>query len=332
MHASKQMTIRTATIALLLVFAGSARAVEKWNFATPYNEKEYLTVNDQAFAKDLAETTKGAIEITIHANASLFKLPEIKRAVQTRQVAIGEVFLSAWANEDPIYAVQTLPFLASNIKETRVLWNVHKPYVAARLEKQGLHLLYGSIWPAQSLFTKREVDTLKGLSGVKFRVQNPSTARIAELMGVTGVRVETADIPQAFLTGTVDAMFTSNVTTANSAGWDYLKFSYSTNAWYPLNIIFINKTVFDQLEPKLQKAVTEAAARAEDRVWGMEAAETAAKDKLLREKGVVIVDPAPPKMMTEFREVGQTMMKEWLQNAGPDGQKVINDFQAAKGK
>ena len=116
MHERRMLAIRTATLASLLLVAVGASAVEKWNFATPYNEKEYLTINDQAFVKDLADTTKGAIEITIHANASLFKLPEIKRAVQTRQVAIGEVFLSAWANEDPIYAVQTLPFLASNIK------------------------------------------------------------------------------------------------------------------------------------------------------------------------------------------------------------------------
>jgi TRAP-type C4-dicarboxylate transport system substrate-binding protein len=325
--------IAIARYMLFVVLAAAdipALAVEKWNFATPYTEKEYLTVNDQQFAEDVKKSSGGAIDITIHAGASLFKLPEVKRAVQTRQVAIGEVFLSAWSNEDPIYGLQTLPFLASNIREVRTLWDIHKPYVAARLEKQGLKLLYGVTWPAQSLFTKREIESFKGLAGIKFRVQNPSTARIAELIGVTGVRVETADLPQAFLTGTIDAMFTSNVTTANASGWDYLKYSYSTNSWYPLNIVFINKGIYDRLDPKLQQAVMQAAARAEQRGWGMEASETAAKEKQLRDHGMVIVDPAPAKMMAEFRDVGRTMTDEWVKSAGADGRAILDEFEKRK--
>jgi TRAP-type transport system periplasmic protein len=322
--------MRHVLIVLLALSSAPALSAEKWNFATPYPEKEYLTVNDQAFAEDVKKSSNGEIDITIHAGASLFKLPEVKRAVQTRQVAIGEVFLSAWSNEDPIYGLQTLPFLASNIREVRILWDIHKPYVASRLDKQGLKLLYGVTWPAQSLFTKREIDSFKGLAGIKFRVQNPSTARIAELIGVTGVRVETADLPQAFLTGTIDAMFTSNVTTANASGWDYLKYSYSTNSWYPLNIVFINKSIFDRLDPKLQQVVLQAAARAEQRGWSMEAADTAAKEKQLREKGMVIVDPPPAKMMAEFREVGRTMTDEWVKSAAADGRAILDEFEKRK--
>jgi TRAP-type transport system periplasmic protein len=316
-------------VAFHLAAAGPVGA-ESWNFATPYPEKEYLTVNDQLFAEDVKKASGGAIDITVHAGASLFKLPEVKRAVQTRQVAIGEVFLSALSNEDQIYALQTLPFLAANTRDARLLWDIQKPYVAARLDKQGLKLLYGVTWPAQSLFTKRQIDSFKGLSGIKFRVQNPSTARIAELIGVTGVRVETADLPQAFLTGTIDAMFTSNVTTANASGWDYLKYSYSTNAWYPLNIVFINKSIFEGLNPKLQQVVLEAASRAETRGWGMEASESAAKEKQLRDHGMTIVDPPPAKMMSEFRDVGRTMMNEWVKESGSDGKAILDQFEKSK--
>lgn len=325
---------------LLLTLAGMAAvgvssyagAVDKLNFATPYNEKEYLTINDAAFVEDVRKGTNGAVDITIHANASLIKLPEMKRAVQTKQVAIGEVFLSAWSNEDPIFGLQTLPFLAASIDDTQLLWKIHKPFVAARLQKQGLELLYGAIWPAQSLFTKREFGSLKGLAGVKIRVQNPSTARIAELLSVTGVRVETADLSQAFLTGTVDAMFTSNVTTANSSGWDYIKYSYSTRSWYPLNIVFMNKQIFDALPAATKKVFTDAAAKAEERVWRMEAAATAEAEKTLKAKGVVIVDPPPAKMMAEFKDIGDVMTKDWLKDAGPDGRAIVDEFQAKRKK
>ena len=63
----------------------------------------------------------------------------------------------------------------------------------------------------------------------------------------------------------------------------------------------------------------------------MEATESAAKGKQLRERGMVIVDPPPAKMMSEFRDVGRTMMNEWVKDAGPDGKAILDQFEKSKG-
>jgi len=301
------------------------------NLASPYPEGSHQTRNQKLFAEEVAKATSGRVKITVHAAASLYKLPEIKRAVQTGQVALGEILLGALTNEDLIHGVGMMPFLARDIEDAKVLWASQRRFVADRLDKQGMMLLHGVIWPGQSLFTRKQINSFADIKGLKFRVQDPNTSRLAQLIGVTGVRVETADIPQAFLTGIIDGMFTSNATTADLKGWDYIKFTYETNAWYPLNITFVNKSLWAKLDEKDRKTVLELSAKAEARGWGMVVEETAEKTKTLRNNGVSVVPP-PPELLKEFQAAGKKMLEEWTAKSGADGAALLSEFEKKRAK
>lgn len=322
--------VASALLAAVPLGAISADA-EEFHLTSPYPEGSYMVTNNRQFAEDVARLTEGRVEVVVHGGASLFKLPETKRAVQTGQAAMGEVLLGALANESAIHGVGMIPFLTEDIEDAAALWEAQRPHVARILEEQGLKLLHGVIWPGQSLFTSKEIASFDDLGGMKFRIQNPTTSRLAELMGVTGVRVETVDIPQAFLTGIIDGMYTSNVTTANLKGWDYIDYAYETNAWYPKNITFMNKGMFDSLSPEDQEAIMEASRLAEERGWSMESSETAEKTQLLRDNGVEVVTP-PPALMEEFREIGGAMLAEWQEQAGQDGAELLQDYEARRNK
>lgn len=328
-HVNWQFRALIATA--LLVFLLSPAFSADWNLASPYPESSHQTRNQKLFAEDVAKATSGRVKITVHAAASLYKLPEIKRAVQTGQVALGEILLGALTNEDLIHGFGMMPFLARDIEDAKVLWSLQKRFVADRLDKQGMMLLHGVIWPGQSLFTRKQINSFDEIRGLKFRVQDPNTSRLAQLIGVTGVRVETADIPQAFLTGIIDGMFTSNATTADLKGWDYIKFTYETNAWYPLNITFVNKDLWSKLDEKDRKAVLELSAKAETRGWGMVVEETAEKTKVLRNNGVNVLPP-PPGLLKEFQGAGKKMLDEWKAKSGPDGALLLSDFEKKRAK
>ena len=316
---------------LAIAFMSFEARSEKWDLASPYPEGSYQTKNNRLFAEDVKRMTDGRVVVTIHAAASLYKLPEIKRAVQTGQIAMGELLLGALANEDPIHGVGMMPFLTRHINDAEALWSAQRQFVADRLDRQGLMLLHGVIWPGQSLFTTKKIDSFNDIKGMKFRVQNPTTARLAELMGVTGVRVETVDIPQSFLTGIINGMYTSNVTTANLKGWDYIKFTYEANAWYPKNITFVNKSMFNKLKKQDQDAILEASRIAEKRGWGMEASETKQKTALLRKNGVTVTEPSA-NLKKEFQGIGKKMSEEWIKAAGADGQKLLDAYNKARSK
>src|SRR6476646_11753110 len=97
-----------------LALAAPAGAQTKWNLPTAYPIDNLHTENLTQFAKDVESGSGGKLVITIHANASLFKAPEIKRAVATGQAQIGEVLMSLHENEDPMFGIDVVPFLATS--------------------------------------------------------------------------------------------------------------------------------------------------------------------------------------------------------------------------
>ncbi len=329
MSASNSMSRRSMLALLASISAASvlrpAQAATKLVLSSGYPDNSQMVRNNRAFAEALNSRLSGKVQAEVYGNAALYKVPETKRAVQTGQVQMGEIFLAGLANENPIFALDGLPFLATTLDQAGALWQVQRPYVEKLFDEAGLKLLFGVAWPAQSLFSNKPLNTFSDLAGTKFRIQNPTTARLAELMKVTGVRVETADLPQAFLTGIIQGMYTSNATGAGAASWDYCKYIYETNAWYPKNVTFINKRVFEKMPEAIQAVILEEAAVAEKRGWAMEQEETAKANALLREHGVQVLPP-PEDLMSQFRKIGDIMTEEWLASAGSDGKAAIAEY------
>src|ERR687893_87265 len=125
----KHMTRFSLSLAGVLLMAAPALAQTKWNLPAAYPQDNFHSENLSLFAKDVTDATGGKLQITVHANASLFKAPEIKRAVQTGQAQIGEVLISIHENEDPVFGLDVVPFLATSFAEAKKLWEVQKPAV-----------------------------------------------------------------------------------------------------------------------------------------------------------------------------------------------------------
>ena len=305
--------------------AAPAIAQTKWDMPTPYSDGTFQTKNVREFVADIAKATGGKLAITVHSNASLVKMPEMKRAVQSGQVPVGEVLISVLANEDAMFGFESTPGLAPSYAEARKLHNLARDYIKARLDKQGMVYLYSVAWPPQGIYTKKEIGALADLKGTKFRSYNPATARFVELVGATPVTIQVPEIAQAFRTGALDAMITSGATGVDSQAWDFLTHYYDTQTFLPQNVVFANKRAFGALPADVQKAVMEAAARAEDRGWKLSEDLNAGYKKTLADKGIKVL-PATDAMKAEIKKIGETMAAEWAKKAGPDGDALIAAF------
>src|SRR6476646_9534066 len=127
-----------AACASTVIAIAPALAQTKWNLPAAYPADNPHSENLTLFAKDVADATGGKLQITVHPNASLFKAPEIKRAVQTGQAQAGEVLMSLHENENPLYGLDVVPFLATSFDEAKKLWDAQRPALAKKLESQGL--------------------------------------------------------------------------------------------------------------------------------------------------------------------------------------------------
>jgi TRAP-type C4-dicarboxylate transport system substrate-binding protein len=293
--------------------------------ANGYPDANFHTVNIRQFLAEIEKESGGKIGVTLHSNASLMPLPQIKRGVQTGQIQIGEFLLGAFGNEDPIYEVDFLPFLVEDWKQGRLLSPSIEPVIKAHLEKQGLTALYFVPWPSQGLYTKTEIKSVEELKGARFRAQTPIIARMAELLGATPVTVQAADIPQAFATGIVNAMITSAQTGVDSSAWDYCKVFANLGFTLTRNVVVVNTRAFRGLDEATRNVILAAAKRAEERGW--EASRASEEVMVAKLKSMGMLTPTPtPELMQGLRAVAAKQEEEWLAKAGPEGKAMLDDF------
>ncbi len=315
-----------ASVALALALsAGTALAQTKWDLAAAYPATNFHSENMAQFAAEVDQATGGKLKITLHANASLFKAPEIKRAVQGGQAQAGEILLANFQNEWQIYGADGLPFLADSYDASVKLYKAQRPLLEKKLAEQGMQLLYTVPWPPQGIYTKKPLGSAADLKGVKWRAYSPATARIAELVGAQPVTVQAAELSQALATGVVEATMTSGATGVDSKLYEHLKYYYDTQAWLPKNAVLVNRRAFDALDKPTQDAVLKAAAAAEAR--GLAASKRINTETLekLKANGMQVLAPSAA-LKADLKKVGDTMLKEWLDKAGAEGKTLIDAF------
>ena len=317
-----------AAAGLAALFASSVTLADKWNMPVRSNERNYFTRNIMQFAEDAKKATDGKVEIVIHPEDSLTKQPEVKRAVQTGQVQIGELLMSMHSNESALFGVDAVPFLASNNEEGQKLLKVMRPILEERLKRQGMRLLFVVPWPPNSFYSGKEIKSTADFKGVKFRAFNPVTGRLAELMGAVPVTVQQSEVPQAFSTGVIQAMITSPATGVDTQAWDFVKYFYEVKAMAPWNITIANERVFSRLDQKTQDAILAAAKAAEERGWKLQAEETGKLLETLKSKGMEVRQPSP-ELMAELKKIGEQLVEEWSKAAGEDGPKILDQFRKA---
>jgi TRAP-type C4-dicarboxylate transport system substrate-binding protein len=308
-----------------LVTAGTtaaASAQTKWDMPTPYPDGNFHTRNVAMFAADVEKATNGSLKIQVHSAGSLFKHPDIKRAVRQGSAPIGEILESLSSNEAPVYGLDSVPFLATGYDAARKLYAAQKPYLEKQLASEGLMLLFSVPWPPQGLYAKREIKSVEDLKGLKFRTYNATIGRIAALAGAIPTQIEVPDLPTAFATGRVDVMITSASTGVDTKAQDYLTHYIDTQAWLPRNIVFVNKAAFDKLAPAEQKAVKDAAKVAEERGWKLSIEEMTIKTQALKDAGIKVVEPTP-QLKAGLAKIGNVIASEWEKSAGPDGAAML---------
>lgn len=322
-----RLMTRRGLLWAIAMFAGWAPAGAQtvWDMPTAYPATIFHTENITKFVEEVRQSTNGQLKIVVHPAGSLFKANEIKRAVQGGQAQIGEVIISSLANEDPIFGVDSIPFLATSYEEARKLAESSQDAIGAKLARQGMKVLYTVPWPPQGLYTNKPVNSVSDLKGLKMRAYNPATSRIAELVHAQGMTIQSSEFGQALATGVVNSYITSAATGYDMKAWETAKYFYDTQAWLPKNMVFVSQKAFDALTPAVQQAVLKAAAAAAERGWKVSQEQAKWYVEQLAANGMKVSAPGP-ELAKGLKEVGDKMVAEWLAKSGPEGRSIIEAF------
>jgi len=249
----------------------------------------------------------------------------IVTAVQGGQAQAGEILISGYSNEDPVFGIDSVPFLATSYADAAKLWKASKKAIDDRFAKQGLVVLYTVPWPPQGIYSSKPLASVADMKGLKMRTYNPYTSRIAELAGAQPVTIQVAELAQAFATGAVNANITSGATGYDTKAWEVVKNYYDTQAWLPKNVTLINKAAFDRLDKPTQDALLKVAAAAETRGWWMSQDKHKWYGEQLAAHGLKVLSPSED-LKTGLQQIGERLTGEWVVKAGADGRAVIDAY------
>jgi len=309
----------------LMLIAAPAFAQVKWTLPSAYPADNFHSQNLEAFAKDLAEATGGKLSIKVYPNASLLPVSVIKSAVRMGRMQIGETLISLHDNEDPIFGIDVVPFLATSYDEARKLWEVSKPLVERKLAEQGLMSLFAVPWPPQGIFASKEINEISDMKGLSWRVYNASTQRIAEIVGAYPITIQAADLRQALATNMIDALMTSGATGYDIKVWDKMSYFYDAHAWLPKNVTLVNRVAFDQLDKPAQESMLKAAAAAEVRGWRWSQEKAKWYTDQLSAHGMKVLLPNAA-LRTGLQQVGERLTGEWLMRSSTEGSGLIDAY------
>lgn len=296
-----------------------------WKLATGYRAESFHGKNLSQFAMDVKALTQGKLQIELHPNGSLVKLPEIRAAVEADKLQAGESIMSGLTKEIPTSGADSVPFVVSTYADAQRLWKAQRAPTEKAFAQRGLKVLYAVPWPPQGLHSKKPILTLQDFKGTTMRTYNPTTLRIAELLGAKGQDVPMVEVGKALKEGRIDSMITSAVTGAENKVWGDIKYYYEINAWFPKNIVYVNVKAFSALSAPAQKAVLDAAAQAEQRGWQLSQKAAADSTEELRANGVKI-ERIPREIESALKRLGEKFSREWVTSVGQDATAIFTPY------
>ena len=187
--------IKFLLISFMISFWSFNLNAADWTMASGYPKSNFHTQNIMKFIDEVKANT--SVNINLNPNDTLIKLDAIKTSLQRGQIPIGEIRFGIYGNEDPMYILAGLPFIAPDYASAWLLKEVKHEYLQNLFNKKGLRILYTSPWPGQGFYTKTPVNGVSDFKGKKLRIYSTATQEMGTMLGFNATILPFAEIPQA---------------------------------------------------------------------------------------------------------------------------------------
>ncbi|HHD64787.1 MAG TPA: ABC transporter substrate-binding protein [Desulfobulbaceae bacterium] len=328
----KRLTIFAVSLLFALTSSSVGLAKTKWDMHLNYPAGNFHSQGAQRFADRVKKATNGELEIVLHPGASLgFKGPELLRAVAEGQLVIAEIPTGMVEGDAPVLALTAQPFISTNAKEQRLLYDLAKPTYAKVLKKFNQFTLYTSVWPFSGIYTQRPITSVADLKGLKMRVYDGTGLAFGKATGIAARKMPFSEVYPAMKAGLLDSMYTSSVSGVDAKAWEVLKYFTPINIVGPVNMINVNQAAWDKLPADIQAKIKKVAADMENEMWSLAADMDAKSRKTLAEHGMVVAEVSP-EFRAQLNKVGDILRAEWVKKAGKEAQAILDEYYKKTGR
>ncbi len=319
-------------IALFSLTAVQATRAEKLQLAILWPTSNFSTQGVIQFADLVKERTGNRVVIEVHAGGSLgFKGPEMLQVLKDGLAPMGEMLLGYVAGTEPLMDLSTMPFLVADYGEAHLLGTVSRPYMEKVFKKWNQKLLYWQFWPGAGLYSKKPIASMDDLKGLRIRTFNNVSTQWVKNAGAKPVSMPWGDVYMAMSTGAIDALLTSSVSGADGKFWEVMSNFTNFGFTFGYSAVTVNLKTWNKLSDKDKLILMETAREMEEK----QEMKSILSDKLSMAKLIknrIKVSYISSDFQKQCADLAKPIWADWIKKVGPDGQKMMDEFNALTGK
>lgn len=297
------------------------------DFSNEYNANSIHAQGDAYFIDSVRELTNDDVNITLHTGGALgFNSGDHFYAVADGAIEIADTLSGTMSGIDSIFLLSSLPFIVEDIEDARHLYEIAKPHYEAVFEENDQILLYASPWPPSGIWSQNAINDQADLSNLKIRTFDRNGTETFRNVGAAPVSLSWGDVVPQLATVGITAVLTSAEAGANGSFWEHQDHFAAIQYAIPLNMVHMNKSVFDALSAEQQDAILEAARLTDLHNWETVETRTAENYQTLSQHDVTINDAVSPALTDALAQAASSVVENWLESAGDRGQEILGQF------
>ncbi|MDA8125597.1 MAG: TRAP transporter substrate-binding protein DctP [Deltaproteobacteria bacterium] len=304
-----------------------------WKMHSGFSPNQFYTRAWNAFAQEVLKRTNGELVITVYPSSVLgFTQPNTLTALRDQIVPIAEISASISEGLMPeLKEISVFYLFDTPEKEAKAYAAVRADMEKVFLAKYKVKILATCIGAPTEMFTKKKIDSLDDMKGLKIRTAGAAMANQAKMLGMVPTTIDSKEVGMALERSMVDGLYTSLQGFNDDKFYQYVKVANMVHQSHVKMFIGVNADAFNKLPPAIQTQVQAAAAWLEKEGYNKVRDDDAAiAKKNLAASGVEFFTP-PAAVLNAMREVGRKLLDENAAKAGPEAQARLAKMLSAAG-
>jgi TRAP-type transport system periplasmic protein len=300
----------------LLTLTSAAQAQTALKLATLVPDGSVWDKNIKQMGEEWKTATDGRVTVTVFAGGSQGDEPTVLRKMRLDALQAASLSAVGLGTIDASFNVFDIPFFFDSYDELNYVTEKLTPEIRKRVEARGFVLLnWGQLGWAQ-VFTKKPVQTVEDLKGVKLWTSagNDKMVQWFKANGFQPRAMAMTDIMTGLSTGMIDGMPSTPLTA--------LMFQWNRQTPYMLELglapiigaTVVNakswKTIADADKPKLLEAAAGVEKRLRDAVPKLDENAVA----MMSKNGLTVTKAVGPEWKTQLDNLAKTMRGEMVPN------------------
>ncbi|MCB1756626.1 MAG: TRAP transporter substrate-binding protein DctP [Gammaproteobacteria bacterium] len=290
----------------------------------------HLGQNLVDFKNEVESSSGGDLNINIFPAAQLFKDSEVHQAVTSGAIEMGVLSLTQLAGTIPAVDVFYVPFMFPSTDKVDAATTPDSPVrslLDAEILKTGARPLWWQAYGGVALLSKNKpVKRPADMEGMKVRVFGKTLGEFAKAVGAAPTSMAGSEQFLAYQRGTVDAGMTGVTAVGPRKLYQVMDYLTLTNHADIEFLTIINEKTWQSLTAEQQEILTAAARKVEKQL--REKIQTLESEAIADAESKMTVVHLSDEDVAVWREKTQPVLENFLNNAGPLGQQVVD---AAKG-